>query len=168
MKNILRFIAFDSEIEDEETINVDELKFAFQIGYQLLQRISSVDLVSNPQIPNEKDPYNSYGSDVEGGLVQALYGEDGESIPISSVVGLAIAQPDVQTFLGIFSKGKVIVSKPTGDPNLLGPSAPSGKDVGSDLDAPTSLNKAGVSGGANKGRRHDKNRTSSNSQQRKN
>ena len=168
MQHILRFIAFDSEIEDEETINVDELKFAFQIGYQLLQRISSVDLVSNPQIPNEKDPYNSYGSDVEGGVIQALYAAGGESIPISAVTGLAISQPDIQNFLSIFSKGKVLISKPMADANLLGPSGPSRKGAGSDLDAPTSLNQSGVSGGAKKSRRQDKTRMSSNSQQRKN
>ena len=61
-----------------------------------------------------------------------------------------------------------MISKPIPAANLLSPSDPSGKDVGSDADVSTSLNKSGVSGRDKKSRRQDKGRVSSNSQQRKN
>ena len=53
-----------------------------------------------------------------------------------------------------------MISKPIVASNLLSPGDPSGKDVGSDVDVSTSLNKSGVSGRDKKSRRHDKNRIS--------
>ena len=96
IENILNFIAFDSkEAGGQGMVGLDELKYIFQIGYQLLNRITDLDLINNPQIVNEKDLNSSYGSQVEFDLVEALYGPEKpdrpDSVEISSVINVTVS-----------------------------------------------------------------------------
>lgn len=55
-------------------VTYDEIKFIFQVAYQLLYRITDLDLVGKPFQAAEQDSYADYGSQAEVELLSELYG----------------------------------------------------------------------------------------------
>ena len=93
-------------------VTFDEIKYIFQVAYQLLYRITDLDLVGKPFQAAEQDSYADYGSQAEVELLAELYGappQRKEHSDSRSIVQRLQDHPDIQVFFKIFQVGKIVV-----------------------------------------------------------
>lgn len=93
MENVVRFVAFENEMPEpgaagQGSVTLDELLYIFQIAYQLLNRITDLDLINDPHVKavdgggaqkrvGDQDQAGQYGSQAEKTLVEGLFGKPG-------------------------------------------------------------------------------------------
>lgn len=90
----------------------DEFRYMFQIAYQLLNRITDLDLIGDPLIRGEQDFETQYGCAAEYGLDKELFmsgGEVQEEVDFKTCVTKITKQADIHRFFQIFKSGKINV-----------------------------------------------------------
>lgn len=127
--------------QHQGTVAVDELLYIFQIAYQLLNRITDLDLIKDPYVKGgdggakkprrEQDQEGQFGCQAELELVESLYGKvpDGtEVVEAKQVIMKISVNEEIQRFFQIFQYGKIsdadleemISGQPASKPRLAG------------------------------------------------
>ena len=109
---ILDFVVFDHRDKHSSgSVTLDEFKYIFQLGYQLLACITDLDLIQNPFMEAVKDPGTLYGSKAEWDMTSQLYGVEvgaqEASVELSSVSKSLSSCSDVLKFFQIFQQGRI-------------------------------------------------------------